>query len=49
MGLLLKRIEPNITQEEIVMCFEFFDSNGDGEITFQEFQESLSVEVSKKR
>lgn len=49
MGLLLKRIEPQITEDEITMCFEFFDINGDGEITFQEFKTSLSEEVSKKR
>ncbi|CAD8163035.1 unnamed protein product [Paramecium octaurelia] len=49
MGQLLKRIEPNISQEEIQACFEFFDANGDGEITFQEFQTSLSEEVGKKR
>jgi calcium-dependent protein kinase len=34
MGLLLKRIEANITPEEISTIFDYFDENGDGEITF---------------
>lgn len=38
MGTLLKRIEPNITAEEIQVVFDNFDQNKDGDITFQEFQ-----------
>ena len=37
MGLLLKRIEPTIVNEEIQTVFDYFDINKDGEITFQEF------------
>ena len=31
---MLKRIEPSITNDEILTVFEFFDLNHDGEITF---------------
>lgn len=41
MGLMLKRIESTITEDEIKVIFDFFDINKDGEITFQEFQTNL--------
>lgn len=34
MGMMLKRIEPNITEDETKTVFDYFDINKDGEITF---------------
>lgn len=34
MGLMLRRIESSITEDEIKCVFDFFDINKDGEITF---------------
>ncbi|CAK66613.1 unnamed protein product (macronuclear) [Paramecium tetraurelia] len=49
MGMMLKRIEPNITEDETKTVFDYFDINKDGEITFQEFQTNLEECIVRKK
>lgn len=38
---LLLKIDSKLTEDELEMCFEKFDINGDGNITFDEFYRTV--------
>lgn len=38
---LLAKIDPKLSESEIGLCFEKFDINGDGSITFDEFYRTI--------